>query len=222
MKFSNILLTLALSLLLSPVPVRADVTPQNLPDMGDSSGAVISPEMERRIGQMFLRNVREHAKIVSDPEVQSYIHSLGYRLVANSDNNSQNYTFFMVDDPMVNAFAAPGGVIGINTGIILNSETESEVAGVIAHEIAHVTQRHLARMFERQEQLALPMLAALIGAIALTIVNPQAGQAALTGVAAGQAQYAINFTRANEEEADRIGMQILARSDFSPRGMADF
>ncbi|MEX0951921.1 MAG: M48 family metalloprotease [Gammaproteobacteria bacterium] len=222
MKFSNILLTLALSLLLSPAPVHADVRQQDLPDLGDSSGSVISPEMERRIGQLFLRNVREHANIVTDPEVQSYIHSLGYRLAANSDNNAQNYTFFMVDDPMVNAFAAPGGVIGINTGIILNSESESEIAGVVAHEIAHVTQRHLARMFERQQQLALPMLAALIGAVALTIVNPQAGQAAMTAVAAGQAQYGINFTRANEEEADRIGMQILARSGFSPRGMADF
>lgn len=224
MKLSSILSAIGLALLLTPAPALAGTSSLdlNLPDFGDSAGAIISPEMERRIGQAFLRHVRQHARIVDDPEVQAYIESLGYRLASNSDGYNQPFTFFMVDDAAINAFAAPGGVIGMNTGVILKSRNESEVAGVMAHEIAHITQRHLARMFERQQQLAMPMLAAMIGSILLAVANPAAGQAAMTAVAAGQAQHGINFTRSNEQEADRIGMQILARSNFDPHGMADF
>lgn len=224
MKFSSILSAIGLALLLTPTPALSGATELdlNLPDFGDSAGAIISPEMERRIGQAFLRHVRQHAKVIDDPEVQAYIDSLGFRLASNSDGYNQPFTFFVVDDPTINAFAAPGGVIGMNTGVILNSRNESEVAGVMAHEIAHITQRHLARMFERQQQLAMPVLAAMVGSILLAIANPAAGQAAMTAVAAGQMQHGINFTRSNEQEADRIGMQILARSDFDPHGMADF
>lgn len=222
MRFSSIITAIGLAVLLSPAPARADVSALDLPDFGDSAGSVISPQMEKRIGEAFMRHVRKQATIVEDPEVQSYIRSLGYRLVSNSDDSGESYNFFMVKDPMVNAFAAPGGVIGINSGIITNARSESELAGVVAHEIAHVTQRHMARMFEMQEKLSMPMLAAMIGSILLGIANPQAGTAAMTAIAGAQAQYGINFTRANEEEADRVGMQILARSDFDPRGMASF
>ncbi len=110
----------------------------DLPDIGDSSGSAISPEFERRLGQVFMRSVRQHATIVDDPEVESYIESIGYQLAANSDNNSLSFTFFVVDNPDINAFAAPGGVIGINSGTILSVRSESELAGVLAHGIAHV------------------------------------------------------------------------------------
>lgn len=222
MRISSLLTAIGLALLLSPPPAYADVSNMDLPDFGDSAGSVISPQMEQRIGEAFMRSVRKNATIYDDPEIEAYIRSLGYRLVSNSDDTSQSYTFFVVKDEMINAFAAPGGIIGVNSGVIINSQTESELAGVLAHEIAHITQRHLARMFEVQQNMSMPMLASMIGSILLTIINPAAGQAALTAVAGAQAQYGINFTRANEEEADHIGMQILARSDFDPGGMASF
>lgn len=198
------------------------VTSLDLPDIGDSSGSAVSPEFERRLGLAFMRSVRQHATIVSDPEVESYIESIGYRLAANSDDNTLAFNFFVVDNPNINAFAAPGGVIGVNSGTILNSRSESELAGVLAHEIAHVTQRHLARSFERAGRLNLPGTAALLGALLIGIANPEAGAAALTVVTGASAQTQINFTRANEEEADSIGIQLLARSGYDPQGMPAF
>ena len=194
----------------------------NLPEIGDSTGTFMSPELEKRLGQAFLSQVRKQARIVSDPEVETYIQSIGYRLVSQSDNNTQAFTFFVVDDPQINAFAAPGGIVGINSGVILNSDTESELAGVMAHEIAHVTQRHMARSMEMQSNMSLPMMAAMLGAILIATQNPQAGQAAMMAIQGGAVQAQINFTRGNEEEADRIGMQLLARSQFNPEGMPEF
>jgi len=193
-----------------------------LPDIGDSAGSAISPEFERRLGKAFMRSIRQHATIVDDPEVQSYIESIGYRLAANSDDNTLTFSFFVVDSPDINAFAAPGGVIGVNSGTILTSRSESELAGVIAHEISHVTQRHMARRFEYQGKFSMAKTAAMLGAILLAIVDPQAGAAALAVVTGANIQSQINFTRANEEEADSIGIQLLARSGYDPQGMPGF
>lgn len=211
-----------LILLVTAQPAFAEVNNQNLPDIGSSSGTVVTPEFERRLGQAIMRQVRRSTDVIRDPEVESYIQSIGYQLVANSDNNQIPFIFFVVNDSTINAFAAPGGVVGVNSGVIINSESESELAGVMAHEIAHVTQRHMARTFEAADKLNLPTLAAFVGAVALGIFNPQAGQAALAAIGGLSAQYQINFTRANEEEADRIGMQLLARSGFDPFGMPNF
>ncbi len=169
-----------------------------------------------------MRSIRQYATIVDDPEVQGYIESIGYRLAANSDNNTLTFTFFVVDSPDINAFAAPGGVIGINSGTILSSRSESELAGVMAHEISHVTQRHMARQFEHQGQFSLARTAAMLGAILLAIADPQVGAAALAVVTGASIQNQINFTRANEEEADSIGIQLLARSGYDPQGMPGF
>ena len=204
------------------VRALADVTTLDLPDIGDSTGGILSPEFERRLGQAFLSQVRKQADIVSDPEVNAYIESIGYRLVSQSDNNSQQFTFFVINDPLINAFAAPGGIVGINSGVIINAQSESELAGVVAHEIAHVTQKHMARSVEMSRKMSIPTLAAMLGAILVATQNPDAGQAALMAVQGASAQARINFTRANEQEADRIGIQLLARSGFDPRGMAGF
>lgn len=198
------------------------VSTLDLPDIGDSTGAILSPEYERRLGQAFLNHVRRHTPILDDAEVETYIQSIGYRLVSNSDNNIQQFTFFVVKDALINAFAAPGGIVGINAGVILNSATESELAAVMAHEVAHVTQKHMARGAEAQSRMSLPMMAAMLGAILVATQNPEAGQAAIAAVQGGAAQAQINFTRANEKEADRIGMQLLTRSGFNPRGMPGF
>ena len=194
----------------------------DLPDIGDSTGTIMSPEFERRLGQAFLSQVRRQANLVSDPEVEAYIQSIGYRLVSQSDNNTQVFTFFVINDTLINAFAAPGGIVGINSGTILNSDTESELAGVIAHEVAHVTQKHMARSYEMQSQMSVPMMAAMLGAILIATQDSEAGQAALMAVQGGAAQAQINFTRNNEVEADRVGMQLLARSEFNPQGMPGF
>lgn len=210
-----------LTALYPPVYANAPLN-LDLPDMGDASGGTISPEEERRIGEAFMREIRQSLKIVEDPEINEYIQALGYRLVSNTDGYSQDFTFFVVDDPAINAFAAPGGYIGINSGLILTSESESELASVLAHEIAHVTQRHLARAFEKSDKLSLPATAAIIAAIIIGSRNSQVGQAAMAATQAGAIQSQINFTRANEEEADRVGMQTLARSDFDARSMPAF
>lgn len=217
----NVIRSVLLGMLLFSSQLGA-VTTLDLPDIGDSTGALLSPEFERRLGQAFLNHVRRHTPILDDPEIGTYVQSIGYRLVSNSDNNIQQFTFFVINDGLINAFAAPGGIVGINAGVILNSQTESELAAVMAHEVAHVTQKHMARGAEAQSKMSLPMMAAMLGAILVATQNPEAGQAALVAIQGGATQAQINFTRANEKEADRIGMQLLERSNFNPRGMPGF
>ena len=200
----------------------AEVSTLDLPDIGDSTGSILAPEYERRLGQAFLNHIRKQTDIITDPEIESYIQSIGYRLVSHSDNNTQGFTFFVINDPLINAFAAPGGIVGINAGVILNADTESELAGVLAHEIAHVTQKHMARSAEMSQKLSIPMMAAMLGAILIATQDAEAGQAAIAAVQGGATQARINFTRDNEKEADRVGMQLLTRAEFNPRGMTNF
>ena len=205
----------------------AIVTPINaaeilLPDLGDSSGVLVSPEQAFRVGQSFYWRLQQSVDLVDDPEVTAYLRNLGQKLVSNSDAQRQAFQFFMVPDSSVNAFAAPGGFIGVNSGLLLTSEAEDELASVLAHEISHVTQRHLLRSFEKAKQLDVPMMAATVGAILLAAANPAAGQAALMAIQAGGIQMQLNFTRAHEREADNLGMQTLARAGFDPRAMPLF
>lgn len=190
-----------------------------LPDIGDSAGN-ISPAEEYRTGEAVVRNIRRAGGVLDDPIVQGYLNELGFRLVAPSES-SQLFHFFLIKDTSINAFALPGGFIGINAGLILATKSESELAGVMAHEIAHVTQRHHARQFERGTS-NIPIVAAIIAAIVLGSQGSDIGQAALASVAAGSAQNQIDFTRANEKEADRIGINLLINAEFNPHGMAAF
>ncbi len=190
-----------------------------LPDIGDSAGN-ISPAEEYRTGEAVIRNIRRAGGIIDDPLIQSYLNDLGYRLVASSESQ-QPFHFFLINDSSINAFALPGGFIGINAGLILATKSESELAGVMAHEIAHVTQRHHARRYE-QGSNSIPIIAALIAAMVLGSQDNDIGQAALASVAAGSAQKQINFTRTNEKEADRIGINLLINAEFNPHGMAAF
>ncbi|HLA75311.1 MAG TPA: M48 family metalloprotease [Gammaproteobacteria bacterium] len=194
----------------------------DLPDIGSGAGGVLSPAEEQQLGEAFMREIRQQLTILDDPEINEYIQSLGLKLVSNSDGQTQDFTFFIVVDPAINAFAAPGGFVGVNSGLILATQSESELASVLAHEIAHVTQHHLARAYEKADKFNLPTMAALVAAIVIGSRNSQLGQAAMAGVQAGSAQAQINFTRSNEEEADRIGMQTLAHSDFDARSMPAF
>lgn len=193
-----------------------------LPEMGDSAGELISPRDEYQIGQAFFWRLQQSTPLVEDPEVTSYIQSLGYRIAANSNEPGLDYTFFMVPDPSVNAFAAPGGFIGVNSGLLLTADTEDELASVMAHEIAHITQRHILRSFERHKRMTIPRTAAMIAAALLGAADPKAGSAALMAVQAGDIQSQLDYSRAHEAEADNIGMQTLVASGFDPEAMPSF
>ena len=194
-----------------------------LPDMGSSINKVLPLNLEQELGDNYMRILRQQLPVVNDPQTRDYINSLGFRLVAaNEDAKDRQFYFFVVNDPTINAFAMPGGYIGINSGLIQNAESESELAGVMAHEIAHVTQRHLARRIEQQQQLSMPTMLAALASILVMTQSAEAGMAALTGLQAGATQVMINHTRTNESEADRIGIITLANAGFDPLGMTRF
>jgi len=193
----------------------------DLPDIGDSFGAIISPEQERKLGANYMRLLRRYAPIVNDEEVENYIQQLGHSLSDNTDYYGDFY-FFVIDSPQINAFAVPGGFVAFNAGLILESESEAELASVVGHEIAHVTQRHGARMIEASSQMNMPAMAAMLGSLLLAIANPQAGAAALMATQAASQQYQINSTRANEKEADSIGLRLLSDAGYDTKKMAVF
>lgn len=196
--------------------------PQNLPDLGDVSQADMSPRQERRLGESIMIEVRADPSFSEDTEITDYLNSIGHRLVGAGADSRQEFTFFLMVDPQVNAFALPGGFIGINSGLILTAQSESELAGVVSHEIGHVVQRHFARMLTAQKETQLISLAGLAIAILSARANSQVSQAAMAGSQAGSIQSSLNFTRANEQEADRVGFQILEKGGFDPAAMAVF
>lgn len=224
MKFTRkaVLLGLAAALLAGPAHAEEGTEKIVLPDMGDSTGTLITPAQEQELGQAFFRNLHTQVEISQDLDVQQYIESIGEKLAAGSDTPGNPFHFFVVMDRDINAFAGPGGYIGVNAGLLVETEAESELASVMAHEIAHVTQRHLYRAFEAASQLSIPTAAATLAAILLGTQSPAMGQAALMAIQAGSVQAQINFTRENEEEADRVGMQILSVSDYDPHSMPVF
>lgn len=198
------------------------VLAQALPELGDVSATAITPADERRLGESIMREIRRDPGYLDDAEVADYANSLGGRLIARSDAVRQEFEFFVIRDPQINAFALPGGFIGINSGLLLAAQSESEVAGVLGHEIAHVTQRHIARMISQQGQNQLLSIAALAVALLAARSNSQIGEAAVAFGQAGIAQSQLNFTRDNEREADRIGLQMLDSAGLDPRGMVAF
>jgi len=200
--------------------------PQRLPDLGDVSQADFSPAQERKLGETVVRQLRASGGYMNDPEVNDYLNELGHRLIAASTDVKQDFEFFAVPDAQINAFALPGGYIGVNTGLILLAQTESELASVLAHEISHVTQHHLARALSAQKDSMLMSLAGLALAIlAARGSGPSSGDVAAGAIAATQAltvQHQINFTRENEYEADRLGFQRLDAAGFDVTAMASF
>jgi len=193
-----------------------------LPDLGDVAQASFTPQQERELGEAIMREIRQDKDYVDDPELTDYLNDLGYRLASQSPENRQEFEFFVVLDPTVNAFALPGGFIGVHTGLFLTARSESEFASVLAHEISHVTQRHIARMMAGQKQQTILSLAAMAVAILASRGSGQLSQAAVTAAGASAIQSQLNFTREHEREADRIGFQILDRSGFDPSAMPLF
>jgi predicted Zn-dependent protease len=194
----------------------------DLPSLGEAAGRIYSPQQDQALGAAFMRELRQSDLILDDVATTSYLQNLGHRLTMHSESPGHGFTFFMVNDERINAFAGPAGHIGVNVGLFLAAESESELAAVLAHEIAHVTQRHLARAFEAADKLSLPTTAAILAAILIGTQDGQAGAAALTAASAASLQHQINFTRANEQEADRVGIQTLADASYDPHGMGRF
>ncbi len=195
---------------------------EGLPDLGDSSQSVVTPAQMRQLGEQIMQQIRGSPQFVDDPEVTDYLNELGFKLVAVSPDAQQDFEFFGIDDHTVNAFALPGGFVGVHTGLLLTSASESELAAVLGHEIAHVTQKHIARLFAQQQQAGLVSLAAMALAILAARSSPDLAQAAIAGAQYASLQTALNFTRDNERDADRVGLQILERSGFDPHAMPAF
>ena len=210
----------AVSLVVPPAAAQV-----SLPDLGDASAATISESQERTIGNRIMREVRIDPAYVDDPEIADYISTLGSRLLAVAENNTRrDIDFFVVQDDTINAFALVGGHIGVHSGLIQITQTESELAAVIGHEIAHILQKHQARMAAGMGRSSMTSLAAL----ALAILAARAGgsssgqmtEAAMATASAMQMQNMLDYTREHEREADRVGLTMMERAGFDPRGGA--
>lgn len=219
-RFSCPAMVLTLTLL-TPLPLAAQSF--TLPDFGDPSQQYLSSQDERELGLAVLNRIRNQGLIIEDVQLNEYLSSLGQRIGAFSQTGAHPLTFFWVDEPSINAFAAPGGFIGTHSGLMLATQSEDELAGVVAHEIAHISQGHIARGFADAQRMNLPLAAAMIAsALLMATTDNQAGSAAMMSTLAAGTQRRINFTRANEKEADRIGTQLLVQSGFNPNGLANF
>jgi predicted Zn-dependent protease len=207
-----------LALMLAIQPVMA----ADLPDLGEVSRQYFSDQEEQTLGRTIMRDVYTDPRYLDDPEIETYLNQLGYRLVSVSALNQRTFTFFVLDDPTINAFALPGGNIGVHTGLLLAAQSESELAGVIAHEISHVTQNHMARMVAAQSQSYWPTMAALALALLASRSNPNVASAAIASTQAYSIQNQLSYSRDYEREADRLGYELMTRAGFDPRAMSTF
>ncbi|MCC4115753.1 M48 family metalloprotease [Aromatoleum toluclasticum] len=210
-------------ILLMCVALVPPVNAAGLPDLGDVGASELSPLAERKLGESIMREIRwREASYLDDPEVEDYINRMGRRLVAASSAPQLEFEFFVVRDGTLNAFALPGGYVGVHTGLIITAESESELASVLGHEVAHVTQRHIAQMFGKQGQTSMVMLASMLVAVLAARGDGQLSQAAIAAGQAGAIQAQLGYTRDFEREADRLGLQSLEGAGFDVRGMPSF
>ncbi|MFQ5549422.1 MAG: M48 family metalloprotease [Woeseia sp.] len=218
---SRLLLPLSAALLV----VSAGAADVDLPDIGSPADATLSKNVEARIGRSIMREIRAGGVLVDDPQVTEYINDIGHRVSAHANSGEQKFTFFVIDDPNINAFALPGGYVGVHTGLLEATRSEDELAGVLAHEVAHVTQRHIARAIHANSRQGIINTAIMLGAILAGAASGASGDFMQGTIAVAQGaaiQQQINFTRSNEYEADRIGISALAEAGFDPQGMASF
>ncbi|MGQ3685554.1 MAG: M48 family metalloprotease [Candidatus Loosdrechtia sp.] len=194
---------------------------RDLPDIGSPADTVFAPGQASAIGRSIVRQLREQGVVLEDPEIADYVAALGHRIAVHAHEGEYRFDFFVINEDAINAFALPGGFIGVNTGLISATRSESELAGVLAHEIAHVTQKHIARRIAATGRTSILATAAVIAAIMLGASGDMV-PAAIMSAQGLAVQEQINYTRSNEYEADRVGLQFLARAGFDPMGMASF
>lgn len=203
-------------------PVSAEIQDQ-LPDIGTTAGATLSINQELEMGDFYVRQMRaSNIPLICDPLLIQYINKLGNQLVTKANSVRTPFHFYLVHNNQINAFAFFGGNVVLHSGLFRYTQNESELASVLAHEISHVTQCHLARAIEEQQKNAPITWVSALGSVLLTMANPQAGMAALSSTLAGWQQGVISFTQLNEQEADRIGIQVLQRAGFDPQAMPSF
>lgn len=192
----------------------------DLPELGDASSSIVSPDQEYQLGRAWLNLLRGQVKSLPDPLLEDFIESSVYRLAETSQLQDRRLVFVLLDSPELNAFAAPGGVIGVNAGLFLHAQTEAEYASVLAHELAHLSQRHFARGIEEQRRMQVPMMAAMLaGVVAAAAGAGDAGIAAIASTQAAAIQAQRSFSRQNEQEADRIGILNLQQAGYDPKAM---
>lgn len=216
------LLLLATGLTLAALSPAAEI---NLPDIGSPADALLSKNEEARIGRAIMTQIRQSGQVVEDPLVTEYVNEIGHRIAAQANSDGvYEFSFFVIEDPAINAFALPGGFIGVHTGLLEATRNEDELAGVLAHEVSHVTQRHIARSIHANSRQSIVSMAIMLGAMlaAAAGANGDAVGGAMAVAQGTAAQQQINFTRANEYEADRVGIAALANAGFDPQGMASF
>lgn len=212
---------LSTSLLLQNAPlVYADNI--NLPDIGTAAASTLSIGQEMEMGDYYMRLLRADAPIINDPVLNQYINDLGKKLVLKAESVQTPFHFYIMKSNVLNAFAFFGGNVVIHSKLILDTTNESQLASVMAHEIGHVTQRHLARAMENQNRNSPYVWGATLGSLLLTLANPEAGMMAITSTMAGSTQSMISFTQSNEQEADRVGLRTLARAGFDPYASSEF
>jgi len=205
------------------IAARADNAGNKLPLLGDRVSSIVSPEKERELGQAWLRALRSNAPLMHDPLVMSYLQSLTYRLARNSQLTDKHLSLVLINSPAINAFAVPGGIIGVNAGLFIHANTEGELAGVIAHELAHLSQRHFARTVEEAQKNQWLQGAALLASVLLIAASDsETGYAALATTQAAAVQSQLRFSRRNEREADRLAMATMAEADLDPRSVGNF
>ncbi|HQR04016.1 MAG TPA: M48 family metalloprotease [Rhodocyclaceae bacterium] len=212
-----------LMLVLAWMPIGSRALADGLPDLGEVSQGDLSPQMEKRIGQQVMNDIRLHdPDYLDDPEIEAYLGRIGSRLAAQIEGSHPDFSFFVIKDSTLNAFAMPGGFIGVHTGLILAAQSESELASVLAHEISHVTQHHIARGINKQQQGQIAALVAMAVAILASRGDSQVTQGAVVGSQAAAIQNQLNYSRDFEREADRLGFTLLDKAGFDVRGMATF
>lgn len=203
---------------LTVMPARAADYDQ-LPDLGSSSATIISAREEQMVGDDFIRRSRQQLDFVNDPELLIFINEVGHRVAEASNHPEQSFNFYLINDDSLNAFAVPGGHIAVHTGLLLEAENEDQLASVLAHEVAHVTQHHIARGIEKSKGNILTTLATVLAAAAL---GGQAAQAALVYVNASAIEKRLSYSREFEREADSIGIRSLYAAGYSPDEMPGF
>ncbi|MBU3058051.1 M48 family metalloprotease [Pseudomonas indica] len=214
MKFLRPTLLSLACLLALPAPAS------DLPSLGDASSAIVSPEQEHQLGRAWLSLLRGQVDQLSDPQLKDFVETSVYRLAETSQLQDRRLEFVLLNSPQLNAFAAPGGIIGVNGGLFLYAQTEAEYASVLAHELAHLSQRHFARNLEAQKRMQVPMMAAMLaGIVAAAAGAGDAGIAAIASTQAAAIQEQRRFSRQNEQEADRIGILNLEKAGYDPRAM---
>ncbi|MEZ7984587.1 MAG: M48 family metalloprotease, partial [Pseudomonadales bacterium] len=217
---THALITLVIGLLLN-MPSLANNTAEPLPELGDSAAGLMAPAQEQALGQAWLRSFRASVPPESDPLVFEYIENLLFKLTSYSDIEDKNLDLVIVSNPTINAFAVPGGVIGVNTGLLLYAESEAQLASVLSHELAHLSQRHFARSVEASQRTNFTTLAGLLAGIVLAAASE--GDAASAAIMASQAaalDSRLRYSRLHEKEADRLGMKTLVDAGYPAESAA--